>query len=791
MPSTRLVPAVVVVVLLLTSPIAAVTAAAAPPDSDGAGGAGGASGSGSASGSVSSGGPEADANATVIPGSGAVTAVAAAPDGGQYVAGVTGLAAPNRTLTRLAPNGTVQWQRTTPAAGESRVPTAMATDPSGGVYLVERVGTPRTVDGPPTQRRPQAELSRVGPDGTVVWTQSLGNATRSSRAGGLVATTDGVVLARPGTDRETTRLRHYAPTGAVEWTRRYAGGTPRALASSSDGGYLVAGQRGFGTGWLLAVNGSGAVTVNETYGTRYDRTVTGVVPAADGGALLAGSAETRFAGSAPWVARVDEEGVARWSRTYGDATDSRAYPEAAVPTDGGVLVVNQLRDRSRQRTSLTHVRPDGAVGERTITGPSRATTPLVSGETVRLYGVRLDRQNMTVTGTVRTVGLPNATADDRAVHATVASNETFYRGQNLRLPGSTTKALYELPTEFSDFEEPRLVRRVGPDAGGTVAVESATLSSGRYAVRAAPGYWLAIEDDRYRLTTNASRAAFELDDHDVNVFRGGLNRTVVETFEGESRVRVRVRANPAELPLRVGLSRLNGSSVAAEDLRAVMAPHPGAAAGVTTADGRAYAPVKLPDDGNLTLKAGALPAGLYELSVTGLETADAADTATTRLVVVREERPVELVPANRSLVATPNASATTALTLAGVDGGLGALRIEANSSAPPATRLNLEFTDAVDYASASGSAGRSRDGATAATESTDIRSAPRGNVTVATLTVGTADFGGRAETDTTGTSTVHVRVAFLVDSEGVPYSVGEDSTVTVELREGGADEAAT
>jgi hypothetical protein len=793
---TRLVPAVVVVVLLVTSPIAAATAvpaAAIQDDGGGSSGAGGAagSGSGSASGSVGSSGVAADANASnasVVPGSGGIIAAAEAPDGGQYLAGVTGLAAPNRTLTRIGPNGTVTWQRTLADATESRVPQAIASAPSGAVYLLERVGEPRTVSGPPTEQRPQAELSRIAPDGSVVWTRSLGNATLSSRAGGLRATDDGVVLARPAPggerERERTRLQRYSPTGAVDWSRTYAGGQARALAVRPEGGYLVAGQRDFGSAWLLAVNDSGTVLLNESYGTVQDREVTGVVPTADGGALLGGSAETHFAGSDPWVARVDDEGVVRWSRTYGDAAGARVYREAAVRTDAGILVVNRLNGDRQRGTLLTHVTPDGAVGERAITNDQLAATPLVTGEELRLYGLRFDRRNRTTTGTVRSVGLPTPAPDERPVHATVTSNETFYRGQNLRLPGgNVTHELYELPTEYSDFEEPRLIRRIGPDADGNLTFESATLSSGRYAVRATPDYWLRIEADGYRLTGNASRAAFELADHDI--YRLEANRTVVERYAGERRVRVRVRTDPTGLPLRVGLSRLNGTSVATDDLRAALAPQPDAAAAVTTVDGRATAPVTLPADGNLTLDAGALPAGLYELSATGVETADATDPAETRLVVVREERPVDLVPANRSVTATANRSGTTDLRLVGVDEGIGALRLGANSTAPPAVRLDMEFTDAVDYSSASGSAGLSPRGATAEVQSLEIRESPTGNVTVARLTVGPTDFGRFDEEPTddsaTRTATVTVAPVFVVDAAGVPYSVSEGTTVTVEL----------
>jgi hypothetical protein len=787
----RLVPVLLVVVLLVTSPVAGVTAAAQPDAGDGSsGGAGGAAGSGSASGSTSadggSGTVATETNETVL-GVGVVRAVATTGDGGRYLAGSEApREIPNATLTRTGLNGSVVWQRSLGTDEDARAAVAVASTDSA-VYLLQRVGPAGPPTDPTTRERPEAVLTRVTPDGSVVWNRSLGNASLTARGVDLVADADGATVVRTTessdatarTERATELVR-YAPDGSVDWARTYTGGQPRALARGPNGDYLVGGQREFRQGWFLRVDADGETLVNRTLGSRYDRRVVTVVPTGDG-ALLGGGTDTRdFVDTDPWVARVDADGVVEWSRTYGTAARERVRD--AVTTDRGVLLVADRRpELGDSRTMLVHVTDTGTAGSRTVAGRTRpaAVAPPADGA-VDLYGVDFDRENRTVVGTVRTVDLPTVDGTDLTVHDTLASNTTFDRGQNLRLPGDSnaTHDLYRLPPERSDREEPRLVRRV--TVGPETTIETATLPTGRYALRAAPGYWLRAENGRYSLTESPEDAAFELDEQ--RFFRPEPNRTVVETYEGERSVSIRFRTGPESFTARTSLRRLNGTDVDRATLADALetSDHDGA---VFTQRGQVYGTVPVASDRNLTLDAGALPAGLYELTVTANETADATDPASTRLVVIDEERNVTLTPVNRTLSASENGSATTALRLEGADDGLGAVRVEAERSGPPAVRLQLGLGDEIDAGSASGGSRLGPGRAGAHTQTLDVRSAPNGSFVVARLTVESSDFDRRDEDETGSTpdtQTIDVGLAFAVDADGIPYSVPDRTTVTFE-----------
>ncbi|WP_254822472.1 hypothetical protein [Haloglomus halophilum] len=798
----RLVPAVVVAVLLVTSPVAAV--AAVPPDSgDGAGGtrsdgAGNGSAAGSASGSASGGvesgaggsGAAGDAGGAAndtrtVPGVGGIIDAAPATDGGRYLVGAIGLRETNSTVTRVAPNGTVRWTRSFGSPNESRRVTAVVSGDSPGAFLLEVSGRPGPAsdETPPTLR-----LRRITADGDLAWQRSLGNATSVVRGPVLVATDDGVALARTvDSEPPAARLTRFAHDGTLLGDRTYRGGVPRALAETDDGGLVVVGQREFRRGWYLRLDGDGDIVRNETFATG-DRRIVGATPADDGDLLVAGSAEVRgFSGSDPWVARLDADGTVRWSRTYG--TTDREYPRTAVATDRGILLLSTRDTGTGARsTVLTHVTAEGEVATGAVAAERGLTSPVPTGDrSVDLYGFALDRENRTATGIARTVDLPRPAAPDWPVHDTVTSNRTFYRGENLRLPGDAnrTYGLYQLPGEYTEFDQPRLVRRVGPTTEGVPAFETATLRSGKYAFRAPGSFWYRIDDGRYELVEDPGAAAFTLAEQDI--WRIQPRRSVLETFAGDRLLHARVESDPASMTARVGLARMNGSSVGQATLADALAPGADERVDddrVFTVGDRAYGTVELRDDRNLTLDAGALPAGLYEVTLTGNRTADATEPATATLVVVTEERNVTLTPVNRTLSVPQNGTATTDLTLAGTDAGLRAIRIDAERRGQPALRLDLELTDALDTGSLRSGAGIGAGRSTADIQTLDVREAPNGSFAVASLAVSQSQFGrDRSDGETPDQQTVTVGLTYAVDAEGIPYSVAQDETITVVLED--------
>jgi uncharacterized delta-60 repeat protein len=162
--------------------------------------------------------------------------------------------------------------------------------------------------------------------------------------------------------------------GNVQWQKTYGGPggeEARAIAPTSDGGYVVAAWVGqvhgfvhiyeksfipteeheytippsFGAGkgdvWVLKLDGSGNVVWQKTYGGTNEDEAHAIVPTSDGGYIVAGSTESFGAGKGDvWVLKLDGSGNVQWQKTYGGTNWDGAH--AIAPTsDGGYVVAGR------------------------------------------------------------------------------------------------------------------------------------------------------------------------------------------------------------------------------------------------------------------------------------------------------------------------------------------------------------------------------------------------------------------------------------------------------------------
>jgi len=141
----------------------------------------------------------------------------------------------------------------------------------------------------------------------------------------------------------------YGAEGDSLWTRTYGGnGDERAncILPTGDGGFLLAGTTySFGSGdgdmWLVKVNSQGDSLWSRTYGGSSHEWVSAMVPAGDGGFLLAGGTYSFGSGGYDmWLVKVNSEGDSIWSRTYGGS--SFDWANAIISSgDGGFLLAGQ------------------------------------------------------------------------------------------------------------------------------------------------------------------------------------------------------------------------------------------------------------------------------------------------------------------------------------------------------------------------------------------------------------------------------------------------------------------
>jgi hypothetical protein len=99
---------------------------------------------------------------------------------------------------------------------------------------------------------------------------------------------------------------------------------------------------GGGDVWVLKLDGSGNVQWQKTYGGTDDDEARAIAPTSDGGYVVAGWTTSFGAGGDDvWVLKLDGSGNVQWQKTYGGTDDDG--PHAIAPTsDGGYVVAGGL-----------------------------------------------------------------------------------------------------------------------------------------------------------------------------------------------------------------------------------------------------------------------------------------------------------------------------------------------------------------------------------------------------------------------------------------------------------------
>jgi hypothetical protein len=699
----------------------------------------------------------------------AFVAAARTADGGVVVGGSTGLRRGNASLTKVTPDGTIAWTRQYPSGNASGI-VDVESGPDGDVYVLryERNGTT-------SEPEYGTWLGRVSGSGDVEWRRPVGGDRGIGSNDLLTVGDDGPALATSAPGGRNVTLRQYGFDGETEWTRTYgAEASPQALRAAGDG-YLLVGSADFGQPWVVRVGDDGSEQVNRTYTGVELRRPVGAVPT-DGGFVVAGTHRVHGP-SAPAAVKVGDDGVVRWSRVYTAAADA-SLGDVFVDGDGLVLFGSGGSAGPAGRAGyLVGVGPSG--GQRYVERVGGfATMSAVAGPDGHVTAVGIESyREQNVTGRLRTVRLPEAPAEAFTADVGVTSNATHYRGQNLALDAPSlageTVDVVALPEDPGG--EPRTVRRTVADERGRAVFESATLSRGGYYLRV-DGDPVVVENGTVTAADTPEAARFDVTRHDLG--RVDVGNTFVDRSAGEAATTVTLDSDDRpEYTLEVSADRYRDGSVDAGTLRRLFADDPGFE-GVTQSRGVPAARIDVRGaSANVTAATGGVDPGLYRVTLRGADTADGGAVAETRFVVGPERaRPLSVSLSESSLSVPVGGVATTNVTVSGVSDRIGALSMSANRSGPPAIGLSTDLR--VDATSSRGSARWSDRTATASARALDTDTG-NGSLDVGSLTV-EADAGAISPNASAAT-TVRFGLDWVVDADGVPYTVPAETSVPVEV----------
>jgi hypothetical protein len=720
----------------------------------------------------------------------AFLAAADAGDGATVVGGATAgtilggsdTRVANATVMRIDADGQTDWTKTFEGPNATRV-VDVTVGPDGSVYFLH---TDRPVTPQDSFQSGTLQLGRLTADGDLVWRTTLDGSASYASGARLVTTDDGAAVAYPVPESESVRFAEFASSDTV-WERTYdVGASPSSLERTGDG-FLVAGTAGFGEPWVLRTTESGRPTLNETLpGIDADRVV-GAVPADDGGVVLAGQQRPGFGagGMSTWAAGIDSEGHTTWTRVYG--VGSGAQFQQLVPVDDGFALVGQTGVLSSDDAGmrLLGIGTDGAqLFDETVETSGYPTAMARTDEDLTVASVQSPLRDR-ISSSLESVAIPGSDVSaDASIEADVGitSNETVYRGQNLRVSDrGGTYELVRLPDEYDEFE-PHVVRRIAVD--DEAVVESATLPRGEYVVQTTDGQAVELDDGEVTGQADREEAAFTLSMQDF--FGLETSQTFLNVAAGEEVVTLTAESDRTDYDAYVSAERSTGESATAAELRDALGDVPGFV-GIETVDGEPTARITMGDSASINASVDGLDAGMYEFQFSGVDTRDGGAVATGRVVVGKSlDRQLGVELANETLTVPVGQRTSTNVTLTNVTDGVSAMSMSLNRTGEPAVRVRADISVNASRASSSVSLSDRESEASA-----EAFNGNTGNGTVLVGTVGARAGGFTIDENTTGTNTATFRIDWVVDEDGNPYALPDERTITIEVVPGNGTDGGT
>lgn len=144
------------------------------------------------------------------------------------------------------------------------------------------------------------------------------------------------------------------PYGIMEWDKIFGGPYYNDMATSIqqtvDGGYIVAGNKGFGQWegqsefWIIKLDGQGNVEWEKVLGGFQNERAYSIVQNSDGGYIVVGSANSNngdvsgnHGGSDYWAVRLDSFGNVLWQKCFGGSGNDHAN-DVKQTADGGFVI---------------------------------------------------------------------------------------------------------------------------------------------------------------------------------------------------------------------------------------------------------------------------------------------------------------------------------------------------------------------------------------------------------------------------------------------------------------------
>jgi PGF-CTERM protein len=261
-------------------------------------------------------------------------------DGGYILAGRTrsyGAGSDDAWLVKTDSNGNKEWDKTFGGPYEDGAVSVQQT--SDGGYIL--AGWMESCSLGPYN----AWLVKADSNGNEEWNKTFGG-PYDNEANSVQQTSDGGYILAGERELYDAWLVKTDSNGNEEWGKFFGGpywDDAKSVQQTSDGGYILAGSTmSYGAGaydfWLVKTDSNGNKEWNKIFGGPYWDVAYSVQQTSDGGYILAGWTMSYGAGPIDaWLVKTDSNGNEEWNKTFGGPGEDAAH-SVQQTSDGGYIL---------------------------------------------------------------------------------------------------------------------------------------------------------------------------------------------------------------------------------------------------------------------------------------------------------------------------------------------------------------------------------------------------------------------------------------------------------------------
>jgi uncharacterized delta-60 repeat protein len=253
----------------------------------------------------------------------------------------------NAWILRLSRDGKILWERSFGGSSSDQL-YAVASTPDGGVVVA---GHTRSKGA----GKSDVWILRLNLDGELLWERTFGG-LENDRARTIDAMADGgFVIAGMtqsyGSPQGDAWIIKLDSKGRRQWDRSYGGNEEYAIfsiAALPDSSAIATGYTNKGKShgfelWVIRLSSHGDRIWDRHYGRGIFDAGTAILPAVDGGAMVAGvTSDDGFQGDDAWIIRLDASGHVIWDQTFGGPKPDSAWSVVEMPGTGYAVTMATL-----------------------------------------------------------------------------------------------------------------------------------------------------------------------------------------------------------------------------------------------------------------------------------------------------------------------------------------------------------------------------------------------------------------------------------------------------------------